>query len=115
MSYEVYTLSRDSKNFDKYSEQLNSWSIGLWFPDFEESNAERCYLVFDESENSEDQDFPVGFQTINGDGNCVAIEVHPDHQGKGLALRLIEESGCYEPDRDENPEFWATVKEKFNF
>lgn len=108
---EIYTLSANSENFDKYSEQINEWSNGLWFPDFEEAGIADCYLVFDESE---DADFCIGYQTVNVDGLCVAIEVNENHQGRGIARMLIEESGSYQPEDDQNPEFWAWAEENFN-
>jgi GNAT superfamily N-acetyltransferase len=107
MAVEVY--EHDNINeFEEYAEQINSWSCGLWWGDFEEAGIERCYVAFDGDE-------PVGFQSVNGDGLCVAIEVKEEYQGKGVASALIEESGAYRPDRDENPEFWEAMSDKFGY
>lgn len=102
---EVYEMS-DIDNFEGYAEQVASWSIGLWFDDFEEAGIERCYFAFRGDE-------VVGFQTVDCDGKCTAIEVKSEWQGRGVSSALIEESGCYRPDRNENPEFWAAMEEKF--
>jgi GNAT superfamily N-acetyltransferase len=104
---EVYEMS-DISGFDDYAQQVAGWSIGLWFGDFEVSGVDRCYFAFD-------GDDVVGFQTVDGDGKCTAIEVKADWQGRGVSSALIEESGCYRPDRNENPEFWAAMEEKFGF
>lgn len=101
---EIYEQG-DIVNIEEYASQIESWSCGLWWGDFDEAGIERCYIAFD-------GDTPVGFQTINSDGYCVAIEVKADYQGRGIASSLVEESGCYRPDRDENPEFWAAMEEK---
>lgn len=53
----------------------------------------------DDSENI------VGFQTVNLDGLCVAIEVIDDFLGRGVATQLVEGSGCWEPEDDCCPEF----------
>lgn len=105
--FEVYER-RDIEGFDSYASAISQWSIGLWWGDFEEAGIERCYVAFD-------GDTPIGFQTVDGDGLCTAIEVHPDYQGKGIAAMLIEESGCYRPDQNENPEFWATMEERYGY
>ena len=104
MAIEIYTINQDSE----YATQIDYWSCGLWWGDFEEANINACYVAFD-------GDRPVGFQTVNTDGLCTAIEVHPDYQGQGIASALVEESGCWQPDRNENKEFWATIEEKFGW
>lgn len=103
---EVYELDLDNDHRSLF-EQINNWSCGLWWGDFEEAHIDRCYVAFT------GDDTPVGFLTVNADGFCVAIEVHPDYQGQGIGLQLVEESGCYRPDRNECPEFWKKVQEKF--
>lgn len=103
---EVYEHA-NIEGFDSYASTIREWSA-LWWGDFEEAGIERCYVAFD-------GDVPVGFQTVDGDGLCTAIEVHPDYQGKGVALALIEESGCYRPDRNENPRFWEKMEEKYGY
>lgn len=106
---EIYKQSDiDSDLFEECISEIDSWSCGLWWGDFEEAGIERCYIAFD-------GDLPVGFQTINNDGLCVAIEVRPQYQGQGIASALVEESGCYRPDRNENPDFWAAMAEKFGY
>lgn len=77
------------------------WS-NLWWSDLEEAGVENLYVA---SINCN----IVGFMTVSIDNECVAIEVHPEFQGKGIARKLIEESECYKPERNENPEFWAAV------
>jgi ribosomal protein S18 acetylase RimI-like enzyme len=101
---EIYEKS-DIEGFEAYLQQLSVWSI-LWFDDFEMAGIAKCYFAFD-------GDTPVGFQTVDRDGFCTAIEVKPDYQGQGIASMLVDESGCYRPDRNENPDFWAAMEEKY--
>ena len=105
MSVEVYEKS-DIADFDDYASQAEVASCGLWFGDFDIAGIDRCYFAFD-------GDNVAGFQTVDLDGKCTAIEVFGEYQGKGVATLLIEESGCYRPDRNENQEFWAAMEEKF--
>ena len=105
MEIDIYER-RDIEGFEEYAAEINKWSIGLWFDDFEEAGIEKCYIAFD-------GDDAVGFQTIDADGCCTAIEVKCDYQRKGIAAALIEESGCYRPDRNENPEFWSVIEERY--
>lgn len=100
---EIHEIEQDSE----VATQINSWSA-LWWPDFEEAGIDRCYVAFD-------GDFSIGFQTVDRDGLCTAIEVHPKYQGQGIATALVEESNCWKPDRNENPEFWAAMEEKFGW
>jgi len=83
------------------SEELNNWSM-LWYEDLEEAGVSSLVLAWD-------GDDIVGFQSINSDNRCVAIEVKDSHQGQGISRLMIEESGCYKPERNENPEFWGIV------
>lgn len=87
-------------------ESQMAWSCGLWYGDFEEAGITRCLVLVDESNN-----LPVGFQSINIDGQTVAIEIKAEYQGKGLAKMLIGESGSYKPERNENKAFWDSVCE----
>ena len=103
MNIEIYEY-----NQDEIDEAWFNWSCGLWWSDFEEANIERCYIAWD-------GDIPVGFQTINGDGLCVAIEVSEEFQGQGIGRLLVEESGCWKPDRNECPEFWTKMAEEFGW
>lgn len=104
MAIEIYTINQDSE----HAAQIDSWSCGLWWGDFEEANIETCYAAFDGEK-------PVAFQTVNTDGFCTAIEVHPDYQGQGIASKLVEESGCWQPDRNENKGFWSAMEKKFGW
>lgn len=81
----------------------------LWWSDFSEAGVEDCYVAFDEEGDV------LGFQTINNDGLCIAIEVRPSYQGIGVASTLVEESGCWRPEQDENPDFWVAMQEKFGW
>lgn len=101
---EVYEIDQDSE----YAEQIDKWSCGLWWSDFEEADIKACYIAVK-------RDRPVGFQTVNSDGLCIAIEVDPQYQGQGIASQLIKESGCWRPDRNENPEFWSAIQENFGW
>lgn len=105
MTIEIYEKS-DIIDFDYYVSQVEFKSYGLWYGDLEEAGIDRVYFAFDDDE-------VVGFQTINSDGFCVAIETFESHQGRGIARALIEESGCYRPERNENREFWLKMEEIF--
>jgi len=72
----------------------------LWWDDFEEAGIESVYVAYIDEKI-------VGFQAINTDGLCGAIEVLTEYQGMGVARNLIEESGCFQPAENYNPEFWA--------
>lgn len=105
--YSFYVFETGDNMFD-FSEKIEEWSCGLWWSDFEEAGIEECYILFDEK-----TDMPIGFQTLNVDRQTIAIEIHPEHRGKGLSYLLIEDSGSTTPERDENPSFWESVKQKF--
>jgi len=90
------------------SESLDS-KFSLWWSEFEEAGIERVWLAEDS------QGDVVGFLTANADGLCVAVEVIPSAQGQGVARSLVEESNCWRPDRDENPEFWAKMADEFGW
>lgn len=102
MNIEIFQYEEVSKEL---AQAIDEWSCGLWWSDFEEAQITSCYIAFDGDE-------PVGFQTVNNDNRCVAIEVKSDYQNKGIALLLIGESFCIRPDRNENEEFWAKIAEK---
>jgi GNAT superfamily N-acetyltransferase len=104
MSIEIQAIDQDLK----YTIEIDKWSCGLWWADFDEAGINICYVALQ-------GDRPVGFQTINHDGFCIAIEVDAEFQGKGIASMLVEESGCWRPDRNENPGFWTAMKEKFGW
>ncbi len=82
------------------SEDMSAFS--LWWDDLDEAGVNSAYVAYLDGEL-------VGFQTVNADGRCVAIEVLDEYQGKGVARALIEESGCYRPERNENPDFWGAI------
>lgn len=103
---EVYEKA-EIENFETFVSQIYKWS-SLWWGDFEEACIDRCYIAFD-------GDDAIGFQTVDRDGLCVAIEVKAEYQGKGIASMLVEESGCWKPDRNECPEFWESMKKKFGY
>jgi GNAT superfamily N-acetyltransferase len=105
MTYETYSYENDNIS-SVMSSDINNWSNGLWYDDLEEAGVCETILVWD-------GDDIVAYQTISGDRLCVAIEVKEEYQGKGLARLMVEESGCYEPERNENPEFWSWAEEIF--
>jgi GNAT superfamily N-acetyltransferase len=84
-----------------YNDQIASWS-SLWYEDLEEAGVDQVWVAFVDGE-------AVGFQTVNGDGRCVAIEVHADFQGKGIAAALVEASGAWKPEYNSHKEFWSKM------
>jgi GNAT superfamily N-acetyltransferase len=103
MKIEIYEKN-EIGDFEGCSKSISDWA-NLWYEDLEEAGVEHCFVAFDE-------DTPIAFQTVNLDGFCVAIEVHSDYQGKGIALELIKESGANKPERNENTEFWESINNK---
>lgn len=101
----VYELSEIDAPAE-YIQQL-SWS-DLWYEDLEEAGVEKVYFAFDG-----DGDEVLGFQTVSGDGFCVAIEVKDEFKGQGVGRSLIEESNCWKPERNECPDFWAKIAAEF--
>ena len=81
----------------------------LWWSDFEEAGVDRLFVAFD------DEGDVIGFQTINADGKCVAIEVVESAQGKGIGRALVEESGCWKPEDNQCPGFWEKMAEEFGW
>lgn len=81
----------------------------LWWSDFEEAGVDRLFVAFD------DEDDVIGFQTINRDGLCVAIEVIESAKGQGVGRLLVEESNCWRPEQNECPEFWAKMAEELGW
>jgi GNAT superfamily N-acetyltransferase len=103
-----YTVS-DFVEIDEDGEmtnELRNWSIGLWFDDWECSDIETIYLAWDDNDI-------VGFQTTNLSNETVAIEIKESHREQGLARMLLDESESFIPDRNENPSFWAWVKQTY--
>lgn len=90
---------------DEIDECFMAWS-SLWYSDFEEAGVKKCFVAWI-------GDDAVAFQTVDIDGLCIAIETRKGCEGQGLATALIQESGCYRPAENENPEFWAAIGEKF--
>lgn len=104
LELEICEINENSK----YSQEINEWSCGLWYSDFDEAGIKVCYVAFI-------GDFPIGWQTTNIDNFCVAIEVHPDYQGLGVASALIEESGAWRPEQNGFREFWDKMKAEFGY
>ena len=100
---EIYEKS-EIERFPEFASQVEQWSCGLWWNDFEEAGISKCYFAFDE-------DLVVGFQTVNHDGLCVAIETHPEYRNQGIASQMVKESNSIRPERNENPEFWDAIEE----
>ena len=98
----IYDLSEISTEIN---DDLSNWSM-LWYEDLEEAGIVSVVLAWDGNDI-------VAFQSINCDNRCVAIEVKDSHQGQGISRLLIEESGCYKPERNENPSFWEHVAEVY--
>ena len=93
---------------DEMKQDIDSWSIGLWFNDLDQAQVEITVLVWDDNDI-------IGYQTIDGCHNTIAIEVHPDYREKGTARMMIEESLSWRPDRNENPSFWDWAKTEYGF
>lgn len=98
MQYEIYTIEQVQVQEYDFS------GFELWWADFEEAGVIECYVAFNDDDNV------LGFLTVNGDNQCIAIEVAEDCRGNGIAFALLETADCYEPERNENPEFWAKVE-----
>lgn len=110
MSIEIYEYSVsdfiETDDDGQMSDDINSWSIGLWFDDWDRTDVEKIYLAWDDNDI-------VGFQTVNSSFKTTAIEVKESYRGQDISIKLIEYSECYEPDRNENPEFWARVASEY--
>ena len=81
----------------------------LWWSDFQEAGIDSLYVAFS------DEDEVIGFQTVNEDGLCIAIEVIKSAQGQGVGRELVKESGCWKPDDNQAPEFWEKMSEEFGW
>ena len=103
---DIWEYSRDEIK-DNWCEG-DEYPSGLWWPDFEEAGIERCFIAWV-------GDDVAGFITIDGDGLCTAIEVKTKFQGRGVARSLVEESNCWKPADDQNPEFWAKMADEFGW
>ena len=90
------------EEFDEYFDHEMFDGFSLWYEDLEESGVESLYVAYD-------GDKIVGFQTVNADNRCIAIEALVSSRGIGTAL--VEASGCYKPERNECPEFWEKMNE----
>ena len=101
----------DMEEVETVAKEINAWSMGLWYgsteDDMYEAGVNRLFVAYDDDENI------VGYQTVSGDGLCVAIETHPQWRGKGVAAAIIDESGCYRPEQNQNPGFWAKMEEVY--
>jgi GNAT superfamily N-acetyltransferase len=87
---------------------LDISAFSLWVEDFETAMIDSCWIAFD-------GDRPVAFQTVNGDGLCVAIEVADEYLGQGIGSALVEESGCYRPEDNQCEEFWEKMEEIYGY
>jgi GNAT superfamily N-acetyltransferase len=105
MEIEIYRYSNEDID-DEMKEDIESWSNCLWYNDLDQAGVELTILAWDDNDI-------IGYQTVNSCHDTVAIEVHPDYQGKGIARLMIEESLSYRPDRNENPDFWAWAESEF--
>jgi GNAT superfamily N-acetyltransferase len=104
---EIYCYEDDELDLEQeIRDDINAWSIGLWFDDCDQAGVEKVYLAWDDNDI-------VAFQTVNSSNETVAIEVKESYKGKGISFQLVEESGSYYPERNENPEFWSYVAECF--
>ena len=103
--FDIYAYSNKEIG-NAFKDDINQWSIGLWWNDLEEAGVESTILVWDNNDI-------VGFQTVNIDGKTIAIEVKEGYQGVGIAEMMIRESQSYIPERNENPSFWKWALNKF--
>ena len=92
-----------TEEFDEYFDIEMFESFSLWYDDLEEAGVQLLYVAYN-------GDKIIGFQTVNGDNRCVAIE--SIEQGKGIGFALVAASGCYKPEKNECPEFWAKMAER---
>lgn len=90
------------EEFDEYFDHEMFEGFSLWYEDLEEAEVESLYVAYD-------GDKIIGFQTVNADNRCIAIEAV--RQGKGIGTALVEASSCYKPERNEAPEFWEKMNE----
>jgi len=93
------------QEFDEYFDHEMFESFSLWYEELEEAGVKNLYVAYD-------GDKIVGFQTVNADNRCIAIE--SIDQGKGIGSALVAESGCYKPEKNECPEFWEKMMEIYN-
>jgi hypothetical protein len=100
---EVQQFTADE--FNTYFDHEMFEAFSLWYEDLEEAGVENLYVAYD-------GDKIIGFQTVNADNRCVAIE--SIEQVKGIGSALVEASGCYKPEKNECPEFWEKMAEIYN-
>jgi GNAT superfamily N-acetyltransferase len=105
----MYIERLDIEDVETVAKEIEKWSMGLWYgstiEDMEDAGIDKIFLAYNDDDNI------IGFQTVSGDGLCIAIEVHPDWRGKGVATAIIDESYCYRPERNENEHFWEKMNE----
>lgn len=80
---------------------------GLWYSDLDEAGVETIFVAFDGDEIKTAA--ILGWQTVSRAHKCVAIESY----AKGVGSELVEVSGCWQPEHNENPGFWAKMAERF--
>ena len=92
------------EEFDTYFDHDMFDVFVLWYEDLEEAGVKALYVAYD-------GDKIVGFQTVNKDDLCIALEAL--EAGKSIGFALVEASGCYKPEKNACPEFWARMAERF--
>lgn len=94
-------------NRDDLQDEDFDWSDGHWWSDWDEANIQCCFVALDIRGNER----VVGFLTMDGNRDCVAIEVHPEYQKQGIAKALVTEAWCFAPRENSCPEFWAKAQQ----
>lgn len=98
----IEVIQYTADEFDTYFDHEMFEAFSLWYEDLAEAEVESLFVAYD-------GDKIIGFQAVNADNRCIAIEVI--EQGRGIGTALVEASGCYKPERNEAPEFWEKMNE----
>lgn len=77
------TIEIDNYARHEIEDSWFDWSSN-WWADFK-----NCYIAADV-----ESDRIIGYQAIDRNGLCVAIDIHPEFQGKGIENQLIKASAC---------------------
>lgn len=107
---EIYEFSREEMETErpKLMARLAAASKGgLWYENLAEAGVETVFVAFDSDEIKTAQ--ILGWQTVSRTLKCVAIESY----AKGVGSELVEASGCWQPEADECPAFWAKMADRF--
>lgn len=99
----IEEFSRDELNEGDFA-----WSDGHWWSNWEEAGIERCFVAMD---FRDERIILVGFLTMDGNRECVAIEVHPEYQGQGIAKALVLKAWCFVPRENSCLGFWAKAQQ----